>query len=127
MGGSVRIASDSDIDCNSRTRYEKEQSRPFHREIHLGVESTSEIGECYKSMDPTKECDLAEESVPPNHAYGMAQITPVSITLSKLALGSCTSENPPALRNSGPFHFLGIGSLRLSPCVCHSAHPKAHP
>ena len=44
----------------------------------------------------------------------MAQITPVSITLSKLALGSCTSENPSALRNSGTIRFLGIGSLLLS-------------
>ena len=55
MGGSIRVSSDSDIDCNSRARCEKDQSRPLHREDHLCVESISEIDDCYNSIDPMKE------------------------------------------------------------------------
>ena len=62
--------------------------------------------------------DLTEESAPPNRAYGMTWITPVCITLSRLAFGSCTSKNPAAQRNSGLVPFLKIGFL-----FCHSVHP----
>ena len=88
------------------------------REAHLGVESTCNIDNCYSSIDTTKGCDLTKESAPPNHVYGVTQMTPVGNTQSGPAFRSCTSEDLAARRSSGPVPFSSIGFSLLS---IHSA------